>query len=266
MSFPDRIDSEIYGVFTDDEVRGAIRELKKNTAAGVDGVTTPDLRRIPTGHITAIMNYWWGWILPAESKECRTTLLPKKDHKLEDVSNWHPITIGNLLIRVYAKLWDKRLRQNITLDERQKGFVPVNGCCENVKILQQIVKQQRKGRKEYNLVFIDLAKAFDTVSHKSIEKGLRRKGVPDQVVETVLDMYEKATTVITVGGKSTRKIRINAGVKQGCPLSPLLFSLIIDELIVELKKLKIRVSVGGDLVGCFAFADDLMNRDNKSAS
>ena len=97
LSFPDQIDNEIYGAFTDDEVRGVIRELKKNTAAGVDRVKTPDLRRISTGHITAIMNYWWGWILPAESEECRTTLLPKKEHNLEDVSNWLPITVGNLL-------------------------------------------------------------------------------------------------------------------------------------------------------------------------
>ena len=63
---------------------------------------------------------------------------------------------------LYAKLWDKRLMQNITLDERQKGFVLVDGCFENVKILQQVIKEQRRKRKEYNVVFLDLAKAFDT--------------------------------------------------------------------------------------------------------
>lgn len=63
---------------------------------------------------------------------------------------------------LYAKLWDKRLMQNITLDERQKGFVLVDGCFENIKILQQVIKEQRKKRKEYKVVFLDLAKAFDT--------------------------------------------------------------------------------------------------------
>ena len=97
-----------------------------------------------------------------------------------------------------------RLRKNITLDKRQKGFVPVDGCFENVKIIQQIVKQQRKNRKEYNLVFIDLAKAFDTVSHLSIEKGLKRKGIPEQVRETILAMYKDASTKLTVGGKNKK--------------------------------------------------------------
>ena len=146
------------------------------------------------------MNYWWA--IPEKSEECRTTLLPKKDEELEEVGNWRPITVGNLFMRIYAKLWDKRLRSNIKLDERQKRFVPVNGCYENVKILQQMIKKSRNSRREYNLVFIDLAKAFNTVSHKSIEKGLRRKGIPDQVINTIQQMYEKVTTAVSVGGKN----------------------------------------------------------------
>lgn len=64
----------------------------------------------------------------------------------------------------------------------------MDGCFQNVKILQQIIKQQRKCRKEYNIVFLYLAKAFDTVSHKSIAKRLRRKGIPAEVIEDILEM------------------------------------------------------------------------------
>ena len=136
--------------------------------------------------------------------------------------------------------------------------MPVDGCFENVKILQETIKQQRRKRKEYNLVFIDLAEAFDTVSHKSIEKGLKGKGVPVQVIETIMSMYEHSTTNITVGGKTTRAIKINTGVKQGCPLSPLLFNLIINELIVKLKKLDVGITLGKQKVCVLAFANDLV--------
>ena len=138
-----------YGRFTVDEVKLSLQELKRNSAARIDGITTVDLKRVPVGHITAIMNYWWGWIIPSEAEECRTTLLPKKDKDLDQVGNWQLITVGNMFMRLYAKLWHKMLRRNITLNERQKGFVPVDGCYENVKILQQVIKQQRKKRKEY---------------------------------------------------------------------------------------------------------------------
>ena len=249
VDYPETIDSEAYGRFTESEVREVIRDLRRNTAAGTDGIRTPDVRKVPTGHITAIMNYWWGWSIPEESEECRITLLPKKDDKLEEVGNWRRITVGNLFMR---------LRSNIKLDERQKGFVTVNGCFENVKILQQVIKKRRNSRKEYNLVFIDLAKAFDTVSHRSIEKGLRRKGIPDQVIDTIKPMYENAITAVSVCGKATRKVRINAGVKQGCPLSPLLFNLIIDEVIEKLKKINVGIEIGRERICCMAFADDLV--------
>ena len=114
-----------------------------------------------------------------EISECSITLLPKKNDNLDQVGKWRPIRIGNILIRLYGKLWDKKIRINFSLGERQKGFVPVDGCYKNVKILQQTSKQQKKRRKKYHLVFIDLAKAFNSVSDKSIEKGLKRKSIPE---------------------------------------------------------------------------------------
>ena len=153
---------------------------------------------------------------------------------------------------------DKRLRSNIKLDIRQEGFVPVDGCFENVKILPQLIKHQRLKKKEYNIVFTDLAKASDTVSHKSIAKGLRCKGVPEQLISAILEMYFNSNTSITVRGKTTRRISINAGVKQGCPLSLLLFNLILDELIEKLKGLGIGIKINDQLISVMAFADDLV--------
>ena len=78
VNFPDENFSDLYGKFTEEEVKDSPKDLKRNTAAGTDGITT-DLKKVPAGHMTAVMNYWWGWRLPPESGECRTTLLPKKD-------------------------------------------------------------------------------------------------------------------------------------------------------------------------------------------
>ena len=126
-----------------------------------------------------------------------------------------------------------------------------------MKILQNIIKQQKKKRKEYNIVFLDLAKAFDSVSHQSVRKGLARKGIPPAVIEGIMDMYKRSTTKISVGSQTTRTKDVNSGVKQGCPLSPLLFNLIMDELLERLKTKKIGVQIGEELITFMAFADDL---------
>ena len=67
--------SETYSKFTEDETRACLKEINRNTTAGVDGIRTPDIRNVPTRHITAIMNLWWGWIIPQEVEECRTKIL-----------------------------------------------------------------------------------------------------------------------------------------------------------------------------------------------
>lgn len=73
-----------------------------------------------------------------------------------------------------------------------------------------------------------------------------------------MDMYEGPTIQLTVGRKTMGRININAVVKQGCPLSPLLFKLIIDQLIERLKKLNIGIQVGEELFCVMVFTDDLV--------
>ena len=73
-----------------------------------------------------------------------------------------------------------------------------------------------------------------------------------------MEMYSGAMTRISTGGKVTRQIRIRAGVKQGCSLSPLLFKLTIDKLLEKLKKLKVGTKIGEELLCCMASTDDLV--------
>ena len=138
----------------------------------------------------------------------------------------------------------------------------MDGCFENLKTLKQVIKQQRKHRKEISIVFLDLAKPFNTISHKSIRKGLMRKGVHVQVIWTIKEMQVQViqlqSTEISVGGKAIQKIKINSAVKQGCPLSPPLFNLVMDELIEKLKSKNIGVKINGTLLSVMAFADDLV--------
>ena len=59
-----------------------------------------------------------------------------------------------MFIRLYVKIWDKHLRKIIHFDERQKGFVPVDGCFKNANIWQQIIKSQRKERRNTTLLLL----------------------------------------------------------------------------------------------------------------
>ena len=75
------------------------------------------------------------------------------------------------------------------------------------------------------MAFLDLAKAFDTISHDLFAKGLVRLGVPTQFIKVVENLYDGATTTFATANGETRQIKINQGVKQGDPLSPVLFNV-----------------------------------------
>ena len=107
-------------------------------------------------------------------------------------------------------------------------------------------------------MFLNLSKAFDTVLKSTVMKALYRKGVPSDVKNLIDDLYTDATTTISTSTKSTRPISINSGVKQGCPLSPFLFNLIIDDLIEQLHVTNLGANIHDERIPIMGFADDLI--------
>ena len=85
--------------------------------------------------------------------------------------------------------------------------------------------------KEGLFLFLDQEKAFDRVSHKALNTLLKRKQFPKLFRRTIKNIYQKDTTtakVICNGELSPDNIPLNSGTRQGCPLSPLLFTLIAE--------------------------------------
>ena len=250
---------EARGRFTSAEVKKALKATKRDTASGpCRWLDWKASMRIGPARWAVVFNLWWVLgSIPSSEKECRSILLFKKGERKE-VNNWRPITIANLGNRLYCRLWDQRIRKVVQINERQKAFVPLDGCFENAKLLTETIKHQRKIGKEFNVVFLDLAKAFDTVPHHSIARALDRQNCPHDIKNVILDTYDGARTRFAVDGKTTRMIEIRNGVKQGCPLSPVLFNLVMDELISELQSLKCGIVIDGKRVAVMAFADDLV--------
>ncbi|NXA84966.1 POLR protein, partial [Thryothorus ludovicianus] len=90
-----------------------------------------------------------------------------------------------------------RLTKACPLNPRQRGFIRAAGCSENLKLLQTIIRTAKREHKPLGVVFVDIAKAFDTVSHQHILHGLRERGVDPHIVSLVSNMYENISTYIT---------------------------------------------------------------------
>ena len=159
---------------TQDEVQKTIRNAKKDSAPGPDGITLEALKVLDKsfGTITNVFNTWLVTKkVPETMKANRSILLPKGSEGLDSVNNWRPLTISSVLLRLYTNILAKRVKEAVPLNPRQRGFILAPGCSENQ------FRHTKKNRNRLFVFFLDLAKMFDIVSHRHIDSALQRFGI-----------------------------------------------------------------------------------------
>ncbi|KRY07320.1 Retrovirus-related Pol polyprotein from type-1 retrotransposable element [Trichinella patagoniensis] len=147
--------------------------------------------------------------------DCQTTLIPKTDDPRPDAEDYRPITIVSCVYRLFSKIVTRQLEDSLSLNLHQKAL-----------------REAHKRGKELNIVSRDLAKAFDTINHSSIDRALCMQGLDVDSRNFTAQMVTGSSTVIKGdGGALSNRIEINQGVRQGDPISPLLFNSVMVELI-----------------------------------
>ena len=241
------------------EIEQAITSTNAKTARGPDNITITDLKRLLKSELILSFNIWLASKrIPQDLKMNRTVLIPKGNKNLDDIGNWRPITISSIIIRTYNKILGARMNKVLETSDKQLGFKPVNGCAHNILWLNCLLKHARKNKNNLYACLLDVSKAFDSVPHHSIERALKRNNAPQMIIDIVNDQYSKTYTSISYGDRSSMKIELMRGVKQGDPLSSLLFNLVIDELFDLIGDDYGYEVANGTRTNARCFADDLV--------
>jgi hypothetical protein len=89
---------------------------------------------------------------------------------------------------------------------------------------------------ETHLLFIDYEKAFNNIERQILFKILKSRHIPDTLLKAIVDVYTQHKIMIKFNNKLSKLVDINKGVRQGCPLSPTLFNIYLDEIITKWQK------------------------------
>lgn len=243
------------------EVEAQLSRLPRDTAPGVDGMRPADLAAIDSSDLTCLFNIFLVHRdVPKALKINRTTLIPKSAEP--SAGDWRPITVSSVIDRLFAKVLEARLSRVVDLDATQRGFIKgLDGCGENITAYGGLIRYARAKSKSLVIVSLDLAKAFDSVKYSSIQRALARMGLNKASIELLMNLCHGQITELQYDEGSVN-VELKKGVRQGWPLSPLLFLIVVDELLcslVESNGFKV-VNTASEVawITGAAFADDLI--------
>jgi len=229
----------------------------KDGAAGPDNCGRKDLRKLSAVSLACRFNLWLlTGKAPEAFKHGITVLIPKSQDGHEP-KDFRPITMGSILCRLYHKILAERVERHYQISGSQKAFRKGDGLAENMYILTNVIEDRKARSQATNIAFLDVSKAFDSVSHESILLAAASAGIPHPLVRYVRSVYTGSTTRLRVDGELGPDIRVRRGVRQGDPLSPVLFNSVVDLALRQIDQ-EIGVSVATEKLSCLAFADDLV--------
>ena len=193
-----------------------------------------------------------------------------KEGDENDISNYRPITLLNLDYKILSKIIDLRLKPVLCEVLHQSQYAQ-QGC--SIKDMNNLVRDilddmEDQGSDSFMLQ-IDFCKAFDSISHRFLEKCFEKMGFHKEFIKMLMAFDENSTSKLLINGHLSKSVKLECGARQGDPLSLDKFIVVLNVLLMYIHADKLIVpfrSITNKEFLTAAFADDLYSFTNSIIS
>jgi len=221
---------------TREEVKEAVWKLDPDSAAGPDGFSGTFFRQcweiVQEDVYKAMLDFYAGVPIPRAIASAQIVLIPKNNNP-ETFADFRPICLCTFISKVSTRIIATRLRKILPklISNEQAGFVEGRSIQDNVLLAFELIQYIDKRCRGSNVVVkLDMMKAFDRVSWPFLRAVLNKFGFPIAFTNLVMNNLAATRLSILINGVSCGFFQPTRGVKQGDPLSPMLFILISEAL------------------------------------
>ena len=198
----------------------------------------------------------------AGSLEAIISVIPKEGKDESLCSSYRPISLLNIDLKIFSKILAIRM-ENVMQDmvhTDQVGFIIGRQGRDNGIRTLLVIEEIRKSGAPGLLLSIDAEKAFDRVDWGFMQHTLESMGFGPRIRGWVRSLYNRPIARVKVNGTLSELFEMKNGTRQGCPLSPMLFTLALEPLLRTIRQnsdIKGLIS-GGEEHKIAAYADDIL--------
>ena len=227
---------------TKKELYNALKQMPSNKTPGIDGIPAEFYLlfwdSIGDDFFEAVIDGFSRKKLSPSQRTAILKLLYKGDGlNKADLDDWRPISLLCVDYKIITKAYANRLKLVIgeIIHPDQTCGIPGRTIFSNLRLFRDVIHYTTERNLDGYLISIDQRKAFDFVDHIFLQKVLEKFGFGPTFRQVIATLYKDTTSHILLNGTLSLPMQISRGVRQGCPLSALLYVLIAETLAENIR-------------------------------
>lgn len=255
---------------TYNEIKEALFDLNPSSVGGPDGYNTHFFKTtwhiIDMVFVDAIQFFFSSNTMLSGINATNIAIIPKTDNPTA-VSDYRPISCCNVIYRCITKILANRIKPVLCsiISPNQTAFLPNRNITDNILLTHELLKgYNRKHISPRGMMKLDIKKAFDSIEWLSIVAVMTRMGFPETFMAWIYTCISSPTFTIMINGHGAGYFSSSRGIRQGDPISPYIFILVMEMMScilkdrVENKRFKTHPKCGRPLITSLMFADDIV--------
>ena len=184
-------------------------------------------------------------------------LIKDKRKSVNDSSNYRAIALSSPLAKIFDCIILNKNFHKFRTNDLQFGFKPNSSTTKCTFALEETINYFQQNNSDVYVLLLDATKAFDKVNYIKLFQLLIDRGINPYIIKCLLYMYTNQHLNVSWNGCMSKYFSTTNGVKQGGVLSPILFAVYVDELLIRLKNSGYGCMIGHIYCGALGYADDI---------